>query len=232
MSDVGIGGAEKHAGENVGLAHHRPVDGDHADAILNTQKRAGLAGLWQSSATIKKRTGGRRHRMQRLGLDQPLTVFQEYRIHAPEAVSTRGSNTRAWNYRRRPSLALPAASGVVPIRPLRVSGSARDIPLVPEPGTAWRQELRRHDLTEGKASLALKGLATRKLMLLFSFDGSYKQLSLVPSVAGFNQCLQHVHHMIGQPLAQNETLALRETLHTLENPFGVGIPFHQNDGRV
>ena len=74
--------------------------------------------------------------------------------------------------RRRRSLTLPAASGVFSIRPLRVSGSARDIPLVPEPGTAWRQELRRHDLTEGKASLALKGLATRKPMLLFSFDGS------------------------------------------------------------
>ena len=53
MSDVGIGGAEKHAGENVGFAHHRPVDGDHADAVLDTQERAGLAGLWQSSTTIK-----------------------------------------------------------------------------------------------------------------------------------------------------------------------------------
>ena len=131
-----------------------------------------MAGLWQSSPTIKERAGCRRHRAQGFGLDQPIKILQEHRIHAPEAVSTRGSNTRAWNYRRRPSLALPAASGVVPIRPLRVSGSARDIPLVPEPGTAWRQELRRHDLTEGKASLALKGLATRKPMLLFSFDGS------------------------------------------------------------
>jgi hypothetical protein len=29
---------------------------NHADAILNAQERAGLAGLWQSGATIKERT--------------------------------------------------------------------------------------------------------------------------------------------------------------------------------
>jgi hypothetical protein len=53
---------------------------------------------------------------------------------------------------------------------MRVSGIARGILLVPEPGTAWRRS-NHHDLTEGKAS-ALKGLATRNPMLLFSFDGS------------------------------------------------------------
>jgi len=54
---------------------------------------------------------------------------------------------------------------------MAVSGSARDIPLVPEPGTAWQREFRRHDHAEGKALHALKGLATRNPMLLFSFDG-------------------------------------------------------------
>ena len=49
--------------------------------------------------------------------------------------------------------------------------AARDIPLVPEPGTAWRRDIHRHDLAEGKAG-ALKGLATRNPMLLFSLDGS------------------------------------------------------------
>jgi hypothetical protein len=63
---------------------------NHADAILNTQERAGLAGLWQSGATVKERTGGSGHRAQGLGLDQPIKILQEHRIHAPEAVSTVG----------------------------------------------------------------------------------------------------------------------------------------------
>ena len=98
---VGIGGTEKHAGENVGFAHHRPVDGDHADAIFNTQERAGLAGLWQSGTTIKERTGCRRHRAQGFGLDQPIKILQEHRIHARFAVSTR-AGTKMPDKPRRP----------------------------------------------------------------------------------------------------------------------------------
>ena len=78
------------------------------------------------------------------------------------------------NYRRRPS---PAIAGYQP-PPARflfdrriLQPAARDIPLVPEPGTAWRRDIHRHDLAEGKAG-ALKGLATRNPMLLFSLDGS------------------------------------------------------------
>jgi hypothetical protein len=66
---------------------------------------------------------------------------------------------------------LPAASGVFPIRPMRVSGTARDILLVPEPGTAWRHLDTAMTSPMGR-QLTLKGLATRNPTLLFSFVGS------------------------------------------------------------
>ena len=67
---------------------------NHADAVLNTQKRVGLAGLRQSGATVKERTGCSRHRAQGFGLDQPIKILQEYRIHAPAVVSTRADTKK------------------------------------------------------------------------------------------------------------------------------------------
>ena len=54
---------------------------------------------------------------------------------------------------------------------MRVSGIARDILLVPEPGTAWRHFHTTMISPTGR-QLTLKGLATRNPTLLFSFVGS------------------------------------------------------------
>ena len=53
---------------------------------------------------------------------------------------------------------------------MRVSGTARDILLVPEPGTAWRHLDTAMISPMGKQR-TLKGLATRNPTLLFSFVG-------------------------------------------------------------
>jgi hypothetical protein len=42
-----------------------------------------------------------------------------------------------------------------------------------------------------------------------------QQRGLVLGVARLHQRLQHVHHVVGEPLAKDEALALREALHAL-----------------
>jgi hypothetical protein len=61
---------------------------------------------------------------------------------------------------------IPAASGAFPIRPMEETYTARDILLVPEPGTAWRHSHAAMISPMGRQR-TLKGLATRNPTLLY-----------------------------------------------------------------
>ena len=59
---------------------------------------------------------------------------------------------------------------------------------------------------------------------------SRKQKKMSGSLAAPPLMLKSLHS--APKMAQNETLAFGKTLHTLENPFGIRIPFYQNHGCV